>query len=270
MDQLFGSRDYKQFVLARLHAMPRRGHGEFQKIAAELKTHSTRVSHVLRGDLHFTIEQGCDLCRYLGMGDLETEYFLTLLQYQRAGTQRLRQTLEKQLQGIAERAELLVHRVGRDKLLSDEQKAVFYSSWLYTAVRQACSIRELATLDGLARYFDLPREKIRSVVDFLVQNGLCEERSDGGLAILGKVTHLEAGSPLVARHHANWRLKAMQRHERLTGRELAYTAPMSISAADQTRIREMSATFVEQVLRVVKASEPEQRLMCLNLDWIEI
>lgn len=270
MAVLYGTRDYKKFVLERLTEMPKRGHGQFQRIAAAIKTHTTRVSHILRGELHFTIEQACDLCRYLGLNELETEYFLALVQHQRAGTPRLRQVVEKQLTSIEERALQLVNRVGRDKVLSDEKKAVFYSSWMYAAIRQACSISDLASIDGLARRFDLPREKVRNIVDFLIESGLCSENLEGRLSIMGKMTHLEASSPLVVRHHANWRIKAMQHHERLTNRELAYTAPMSISAVDQARVREMSATFIEKVLEVVRASEPEQKLMCLNLDWFEV
>ena len=50
--------NYKEFIRARIKAMPAGGHGEIGKIAAALKTHSTRISHIINGGVHFTPEQG--------------------------------------------------------------------------------------------------------------------------------------------------------------------------------------------------------------------
>jgi len=73
----------------------------------------------------------------------------------------------------------------------------------------------------------------------------------------------------VTRHHANWRLKALGRHEHLSERELAYTVPVSISKADQKVLREMLIQTIVKFQETVTASEPSEILACLNIDWIE-
>jgi uncharacterized protein (TIGR02147 family) len=266
--RIFDFLDYKAFALARIQAMPQRGRGEFMKIARRLKTHTTRISHIFRGSTHLTLEQACELTLYLGLKDLEAEYFLLLVQRDRAGTANLKKIIGKQIENVRARSHELVHRVDRDRVLTEEEKSTFYSNWYYSGIRLATSIPLLRNIDTLSGYFQLPRERVRKVLDFLVSTGLCAEK-DGEVLMQAKLTHLESQSPLAARHHANWRIKAMQKHERISEGELAYTAPMSISKKDQVKIREMSAHFIEQVLQVVKKSEPEETLMCLNMDWFE-
>ncbi len=265
---IFESQTYKEFVEARIQNMPARGRGEFRKIASALRVHSTRVSQIFRGDLHLTLEQACDLARYLGLSELETECLLALVQRDRAGTPQLRQALEKQLQAIRQKSRELVHRVERSRILTEQEKSTFYSNWYYSGIRMASSVPELQSLDRLAKHFDLPRERVRKVLDFLVQTGLCVEE-EGRVRMGPKLTHLESDSPLVSRHHANWRLKAMQRHEKLGAGELAYSAPMVLSQKDRAQVREMAALFIEKVLKLVKDSEPNETLSCLCLDWFE-
>ncbi len=266
--RVFDFDDYKAYVIARIRAMPHQGRGELLKISERLKTHSTRVSHIFRGPVHLTMEQAAELCLYLGLRELETQYFLLLVQRERAGSRVLRAALDQQIANARANAKELVNRVERDRTLTEEEKANFYSNWYFSGIRLATALPELRTIDALADYFELPRDRVRRVVDFLLSTGLCAE-TEAGLQMKAKATHLESSSPLSARHHANWRIKAMQRHEKLAEDELAYTGPMSISLKDQKAIREMAARFIEEAVRVARASEPEERLMCLNLDWFK-
>jgi uncharacterized protein (TIGR02147 family) len=266
---VFEFEDYKKFVLKRLEAMPKKGRGEMLRIAESLRMHSTRVSHIFKGKMNLTLEQACGLAKHLGLSALESEYFLLLVNLERAGSEDLKQMLRLQGQKIRAQAKDLVNRVPREKILTEEQKAVFYSSWFYSGIRLATSIPRYDNVDALADRFQMPREKVRAVVDFLLATGLCAE-SDGHLQMGSKTTHLEHSSPLVLRHHANWRLKALARHESLGDKELAYTCPVSVTLEDQIKIREMLAEFIEKFLKRVVASDPAEQLACLNIDWFGI
>jgi hypothetical protein len=58
------------------------------------------------------------------------------------------------------------------------------------------------------------------------------------------MTHIEDSSPLVARHHRNWRIKAMERHPVMKPKtELAYTAPMTLAESDVLKIRDGRRNF---------------------------
>lgn len=266
---LFQHSDYKSYVLERIEGMPKAGRGEFQKIAQTLSMHSTRVSHIFRGDMHLTLEQAAGLCRYWGMAQIEAEYFIVLVQLARAGTEDARKILKAQAQSLRSRSKELITRVPQDRALTESEKGIFYSSWQYSAVRLLTSIDEFQTLEALATRLDVSRERMREILDFLVDTGLCILKNDR-YQMGPKTTHLESNSPLIARHHSNWRLKALPRHEKLSPRELAYTCPVSLNRKDQEVLRELLVQTVQTFLKTVTASEPSDMVACLTIDWFEV
>jgi hypothetical protein len=82
-------------------------------------------------------------------------------------------------------------------------------------------------------------------------------------------THVPAESPLVARHHLNWRLKAMERFSTISDEELVFTSPMTLSRKDGRAVREAIAELIEKVSGVVERTDPE-KLSVLNIDWIDL
>ncbi|MGZ3712404.1 MAG: hypothetical protein ACXVBE_11645, partial [Bdellovibrionota bacterium] len=85
MISLYNFTDYRAYLLARIEAMPKRGYGQSLKLSAFLGVHSTRVSQVLKGSKIFTLEQGALTADFLGLSEDEREYFITLIELERAG-----------------------------------------------------------------------------------------------------------------------------------------------------------------------------------------
>jgi len=83
-------------------------------------------------------------------------------------------------------------------------------------------------------------------------------------------THLESTSPLIQKHHSNWRLKALQRSDSLDPEELMYTSPVSLSREDFKIIREDLVLMIKKVLDRVHPS-PAEEVACLNIDffWVK-
>jgi uncharacterized protein (TIGR02147 family) len=266
--KIFDYSDYKRFVRERLATMPKKGRGEFQKIAQALRVNTSFVSQVFGGYKDFNLEQGSDFCIYWGLSPIETDYFLALIQLARAGSEPLKKNIRRQLVEISKNAHTLSHRLPKEAELNAADRATFYSNWYYSGIRQLTATPQGQSLEQIAACFDLPRDLVRQVLQFLLESGLCIER-DGKIQTGPKSTHLEATSPLVSRHHMNWRLKAMERHPRLTVDELAYTSPMTLSKKDVLLIRETTVRFIEHVTKIVDSSASEE-LYCMNLDWFKV
>jgi len=127
---------------------------------------------VLGGSKCFTPDQACALSDYFRLNELETQYLLCLTELELAGTQRLRDTLTKQLSKLNEQSrELSVVFLGK-RTLSEEEKAIFYSNWFYTGIWALTSIQGHQTPDAICRYFKLPKQPVNLVVSFLVSTGL--------------------------------------------------------------------------------------------------
>ena len=61
---------------------------------------STLLSMIISGQRELSFEQAYDLSQYLQHTPLESEYFLALVQFERAGNQRLRKYFEEKIDKI--------------------------------------------------------------------------------------------------------------------------------------------------------------------------
>lgn len=264
--RLFDAPGYREFVVQTVRALPKGGRGEYLKIAAHLSIHTSTLSQVLAGTKNLTLDQACALGDYFGLGELETQYLLHLVEFERAGTPRLRATLTREMEKLKAQSTQLSAVVPGKRALSEGEKATFYSNWFYPGIWALTSIPGSQTREAISRVMGLPRDLVNRVVEFLLQTGLCQEQ--GGLLRPGTTyVHLEADSPFIGRHHASWRLKAMERHPVLTETEIAYSSPMSLSHEDAKKIRKLVIEWVEQVNRIRDPS-PCEALYCLNVDWV--
>lgn len=268
MTNLFEAKSPSHFLRARMKTLPNEGRGELRRLSLETSIHTTTMSQIFSGTRHLSLEQAAKLCSAIALNETETRYFLLMLLRDRAGTTELREVFESQMTELRAEAEQLSKVIRKDRSLSESEKAHFYSNWFFTGIAVLCSIPSLQTLDALVAHTRLPRTRVKQVLDFLVQSGISVE-SGGRYSPGSQTTHLDSKSPLISRHHSNWRVRAMEKHPALADDELAYSGPMSISAKDAARIRSLLAKAVRDVHEIRNPS-PCEEAYCLNIDWFRI
>src|SRR5262245_60652246 len=132
---LFDFDDYKALALHLIEQNTANKRGQFQRISEHLGVHSSLISQVLKGPKDLSLEQACLLADYFGLSEIEEEYFVALVQYQRAGNQALKRLSRKKLDEIKGRSQGLENRLTRQQKLTAADQAVFYSSWHYSGIR---------------------------------------------------------------------------------------------------------------------------------------
>jgi uncharacterized protein (TIGR02147 family) len=262
---LFSYSDYKLFVRDWVKSKPNRGRGQFRRMAIHLKVGTVLISQVFSGKRNLSQEQSFELCQLLGLSNLERRYFLFLVQKERAGTESLKNYLEDELTNIRAKAKQLKHRIVPGKTLTLEDAATFYSDWIYSGVRLATSVPEFSDLEILSERFRISQKKLRKIAHFLISRGLCIEEK-GKLRIGPRSTHIGADSPLISKHHMNWRIQAMSKLADANSDELFYTSPVSLSLKDISAIRKTLVELIESFSERVKNSGSDT-LACLNIDW---
>ncbi|MCB0384494.1 MAG: TIGR02147 family protein, partial [Bdellovibrionales bacterium] len=194
---LFSTDNYKAFVREFIRNQPRKGRGLNRKIAQHLNIHPAMVSQIFSGNRDLTAEQAIDLAGFLALGELESDYFLLLVQYSRAGSHQLRQKFRKQIESMQEKAQNLENRLPRDIVLTGEHKAQFYSAWHYSGVRLASSLPGLSSPQEIAEHLGISPSMAARTLEFLLATGLCIRTESGGLELGPQRTHLESSSPLI-------------------------------------------------------------------------
>jgi len=251
MNSIFEAKTYKQFLQEKL-----KNRGDRSRLADAIPCHNGYVSQVLKGSTHFSLEQAERINAFFGHGRDESHCFLLLLQKERAGTTGLRAYFQEQLNSLREKRLVLRDRLQFQRSVSPEDQAIFYSSWHYAAAHVLVSVPGCDTDRGLAEYFGLPLERTREIVRFLVSIGLLKE-GKGRLSVGPSSVHLSADSPLISKHHANWRLRAIQSLDRRIGSDLHYSSVITASRDDAVRVRELLVKAIEEIRSVVRASPNE-------------
>lgn len=261
---IFSFKDYRAYLVGWLEEARAQKKSNLSRLAEAIGVHTSFLAHVLSGTKNLSFEQAAEVSEAFGHTDLEREYFFALLQIERAGSQKLKKYWQEKRADILKRREALRSRVGEHHELSYQDRAVYYSSWIYAAVFVSTDIEGGQTLEQVAARFRLSRAKASEILQFLVRTGICV--LEGSRYKMGKaVVYLPNDSPLVVKHHTNWRIRAMQKMDNREATELFFTSPMSISVADFAKVREVFAKAIEEAMAICKDSKSEE-VVNLNID----
>ncbi|MGZ3747543.1 MAG: TIGR02147 family protein [Pseudobdellovibrionaceae bacterium] len=266
---IFEFTDYKKYIQHFIRQQPKKGRGYILKIAEFLNMHPTHVSQILSGSKDFSHEQAFKMTDFLLLNALERDYFLLLVQKSKSGNKEYENFLQTKIVELQKQSLQIDKRISQTKALSDHERSIFYSSWLYSAIRLFCSLEKGKNLNEICIKFHLDRKQALEIIRFLLDTSLLKE-VDNFYQIGATHTHVGLGSPYLNRHHTNWRLKALSHIEQLHSEELMFTGPVSVSKSDFKKIREKLLNVITEIVEYAKKEEPAEELVCLNIDYFFI
>lgn len=261
---VYNYKDYKRCVNEWISSQPNSGYGLYSRIAEALGTSSVVISQIFKGSRDLSPEQAVGLSRFMNHSTSEADYFLLLVQRDRAGTVELRQIFTRQLQMLKQASLSVKNRVELTQL-SDQTKARFYSNWYYMAIWLAATIPAFSNLQSLSQHLQLPESIVSDVLRFLLDHGLLT-KVDNHFEFGQNALHIPHDSPLVNMHHMNWRTKALQSMAKADSNDLHYTAPMALSLELREKIREELLQMIQRNTKRVTAS-PSETLTCISFDF---
>lgn len=265
---IFAFQDYKAFVRHLIEARPNGGRGVRRLLAEALRCQVAYISHVLAGNYHFNGEQAEASARFFGLPKEETEYFLLLVSENRAGTAELRALYTRMLEERRTQNRQLQSRTKIHDTLGREEQATYYSHWYYAAVHMLLTIPAFRTPEAIRQRLGLSAKAVQETLKFLSRTGLA--RKEGNHYLPGPARlHLEANSPLIARHHANWRMAAINSLADESAHDMHYSAVVSCSAESLPLVRARMAKCLEECMDIIKPAA-EEKLVGICLDWFEV
>ncbi|WP_413291012.1 TIGR02147 family protein [Bdellovibrio sp. HCB337] len=264
---LFEYKAYKDYLISLVGPRDQRS-GHRAAMAKALTCQPTYISQVLYGHAHLSLEQGELLSEHLGHTSDEKQFFLMLIQKDRAGTKRLERFFQEQMAEILRKRLVLTERLGAKTVLPENQQAIYYSSWQYAAVHVAITIPELQTFTALCEHLRISKSRLTTILEFLCSSGLAKQ--EGTRFITGDVQlRLGNTSPNIIKHHTNWRQQAIESLERETLQDLHYSGVVSLSEEDAIKIKDETMKFIQETIKTIKTSK-EEKLFCLNLDFFDV
>ncbi len=262
--------DYKAFLKALIKTYPKGGRGQSRRLAEHLGVAPIVVSQILARDRHFSPDQALRATKHFGMDEKTSEYFVFLVSYARAETKDLKTFYRDKLDRMRKESEDVKNLVRQSKkILSEENKGIYYSDWYFAAVHTLTSIEEYQTVDSLSEYLGLSRTKVGDIVSFLIETGICID-GPGGKVLRGTTSiHVDSKSPFVNCHRRNWRDKAKEKFSSLSEEDLFISSVVAISEKDAELFRKSLLQLVQTFSKEVVPPSPEETTRCLNIDWFK-
>lgn len=235
------------------------------KMAKTLRCQPTYISQILYGSANLSLEQAETLNGFLEHAKDESDFFLLLVQHDRAGSKRLKAYFEEKIEECLKSRLKLTTRLGGTNELTELEKSKYYSSWRYAALHIGVTVPALQTREALSHFFRLPLPVVTETLTFLVSCGLIEEREGRFKAVI-EFVRLGNESHNIIKHHTNWRTQAIDSLDREEISDLHYSGVLSVSEKDAIVLKNKFLEFIAENASLVQKSNSETvYAMCLDL-----
>lgn len=254
--------------------------GHQARLAEAAGCHSSYISLVLKGNSHLSLDQAYAFAEFWNLDDVETQYFLTLVNYERAESEKLRMRLNADIERLRENVKQPQYRSKRlmpeYRMVEVEDSTRFFSEWYYSAIREALSISSYQTPADLVQRFQLPPKLIEHVLKVLEDMNLAAYKDGRWLPVAGN-TSLTNDSDMSGKLFlATVRQRAMQMtglrpyfKERLSGVHFGHI--FTIHKKDLQEINEIILEAIKRVLdKSKKAEEEPDEVVCFSGDFFVI
>ncbi len=254
--------DYKEYLKNRLSK------GEKSLFAQAVGCSPSYFSQVLQGKPQLTPEQGVRANRFLSHSKVEAQYFMLILQRTRAATQELEDFFHEQILALRREQEKIRAHIGPTEEISDQAKAIYYSSWTYPALHMLLSLPGSSDIDFLAHKLGLARQELEKKITVLVTLGLVKKHKNS-YELTQQRIHISTDSPHLTAYHTQSRVRAIDSVSRAQEGDLHFSSFICHSHADAAKIKAVIKECISRVEETYRPSK-EEAVFAFNLDYFEV
>ena len=263
---IFEYNNYKIFLRETIKLSAERGY--LTKLASAAGCQKSYFAQVLHHHVNFTPEHAINLCRFWNFDEAEEDYFIELVNYARAGTEILRNKIQKRLKQIKDDQLVLAKRFNTGNIFDEQSQAYYYSSWLISAIHMALTIPELQSIKALAKHFRIEENEVSRILNRLQEIGLVSCKRNAWFTT-NKMIHLPRNSIFNSMNHLNWRNQSIADAQTQKNDSIHYTSIASLSKKDFYDIQQLVLKFIDQKRKIIEPSK-EEVLGCFTCDWFEV
>ncbi len=267
MISIYQYQSYKDYFNTWVGQLPKNGHGEYRRLALALNVSTTLISQIFNSEKDLSLEMACEMTEYMHFNDDESDYFLLLVNYNKSGSNKLTNQLLRQIKEKQVHYKNLSARLKKDKKLNEEAKQIYYSNWIYPAIRILIDIPHINTAEQISSRLNIPKNQAIKALDFLIKNNIVIQKNNK-LYMGDAHLYLSAHETLTNQHLSNWRQVGFQKMSFQNEQNFFYTGQYALSEKVAEQIRKDLPDFIETVLKKVRPSDSET-VRCLNIDFFE-
>ncbi|MCB0406737.1 MAG: DUF4423 domain-containing protein [Bdellovibrionales bacterium] len=258
---IFGYTEYrKAFADLFSHLKEMRGQRwSIALLAKNLGIQASYVTNVTKERAHFSADQIHMIGESIGLSNLETEFLVLLMEWERSTFLQRKKQLKKQIAEFQHRHLSSQRYVESNKLsLSDTDLQTYYLDPHIELIHLYLGLPGKSQNEkDIAGIFHLSPESVGQIIDFLQSKKLIEFQN--GRWVRHRIQqHLSAESPLCQPHQQLVRFQTIEKLGRLEKQDL-YTFMATVTMDEDTRlqIQAQFLKFLKKAESLVKSSKPK-------------
>ena len=264
---IYTFQDYRAFLNHQIKVnSDRRG---YQSLLAEAaRCQRSLISQVLKSKGDLTRDHAAELSHFWGLDENETEYFVSLVDLSKAGSQKLKAHIEKRIRFIRSRSKQLSEKYRETHLDDPAAEAAYYSAWHWSAIHMLLGIKEFRDPVRIAERLQLPISLVQNVLSRLQAMKLVE-KSGNTWKQTNQMIHLPSDSSMNSVNASNWRERAVVDSRMGSDDSLHYTSVFTISKKDYGKLQELLAKAIKNAREITVPSADEE-LASINIDLFRV
>ncbi len=255
---LFQEIDYRLYIENKLKTDDF-GRGGKSKLAVHLNCQPSFISQVLKGVNTLSLEQAFKMNSFFKHTDFEQNYFMTLVESDKAGTQDLKKYFLKKIEDIREQAKLIQNRITYEEI-SESDTLEYYNNWNHVRIHHLSNIPKYRNITELKKKINLSEDEFQKCLGFLLDKKLLAKNDNDELQMGFKKLYIKKESPLVHFAHLKARLENINNLKKVGPEALNFGANLTISNKNYGIFRNKLVQVLEELYTLVEQEEPER--MC--------
>lgn len=267
MKSVFVAKDYRKYLKSFAESQSERG--VLTRISKAIGCQNSYLTRVLNEEVHLTPDQAYQLTVFFKFTNSETQYFLKLVDFERAGTSALRDRLKGELEMLRNEQENLSKRFASSELHDSEKIMTYYSAWYWSAIHILTDIPEYQNPTSIATRLGLEEKFVRECLATLEKFDLVKRVNDQKWQISSTPMHLPKASPMISKLHYNWRMQALSDCEDPTSSGIHFSIVQTVSHSDIPLIKQLILDSIDKY-RAIAAPSKAEELICFNCDFFKV
>ena len=257
---VFSLNSYKSIMKRKLLGNENRG--QITRAAEFLSCQRSYLSRVISEELQLSPDHALQLTLFWKMKPDERDYFITLVDHERAATPELRSFIQSKIIELKRKYDSIDNRTTRKTVGFDSNQVRYFSSWEWSAIHFMTSIPELQTPKKISERLGIKESEVSKKLKVLSEQGFVTE-TKGKWVYKGGEFHTPKNSPLVLLHHQNWRARAILDAQEYDRDSLHYTNVQTMSREDAEKVKSLLLEFISESNRIAGPSNPEEAVVIL-------
>lgn len=228
-------------------------------LADQAGLQASYLTNVIKGRAHFSADQLRAIADAMKLSQVESEYLLLLLEWERSSYPPRKKDLSKCIEEIRRKNLSSIRYVTtKESPLSEKQQETYYLDPNVELLHMYLGVPRLSQeIKEISKSLAVTEEFIRETLKFLESTGLVEVRK--GRWVKNPVKqHLPEDSPICRPHQSLVRFKSLDHIQKIP-KEKKYSFMATVTMDEEARLKIQAAylSFLKEAQNIVEKSEPE-------------